>query len=181
MLKHNYPELLLLDIETPFDKWKLLGLLNWSDDPKPHKVDLNRIFEVQNTKYHIFEFWTQEYLGIHEHSFEYPQIAPHSAALLAIHEVKDIPTLLSSSFHITQGGSELKQFDFNPDSQSLKITVEKFGKSRGTLHIFLPEPYQNSPLEIEGSYLSKELCDGLLILELEFTDTAELVIEFIQP
>jgi hypothetical protein len=112
---------------------------------------LAKIFNSNAAKYHFFEFWDKKYFGIHSKSFQTEPIEPHSVKLFAIHEFKDGPTLLSSSFHITQGGLEITQFLFNPDSNSLFISLEKQGTNKGNLYIYLPAPLQTPQIDLEGS------------------------------
>ncbi|MHA1279508.1 MAG: glycoside hydrolase family 36 protein [Candidatus Helarchaeota archaeon] len=178
MLIHNYPEILVLDVETSFDKWKLAGVINWSDDPKSFRIHFDTLSDTHQGKYHVFEFWARQYLGIHEHSFKTEAINPHSAILLTIHEVKETPTLLSSTFHITQGGSEVTEFNFNAASRSLRIALAKKGESHGSLFLYLPPPYLHAEIEIEGEYIHKELVGTLLRIDLKFIDNTALNLLF---
>jgi len=81
-------------------------------------------------------------------SFKIDAINPHSAKIFAIHQAKAIPTLLSSSFHITQGGVEIKQFKFDPQANSLHISLEKQGENKGNLYIYLPDYSKKSKLNL---------------------------------
>lgn len=177
-LEKNFPEILVLDIHTAFDDWKVIGLLNWSNNAKSSVIDLNKIFGPNQEKYHIFEFWEKKYLGIHEKEFKIDVINPHSAKLFAIHQVKTTPTLLSSSFHITQGGVEIKEFKFDSQTNSLQIALEKQGENKGNLYIYLPDYLQKKHIELKGN--SQEFIEkgNILFVNLHFKNKNNLVFEF---
>jgi alpha-galactosidase len=181
LIEGNFPEILTLAIQTPFDNWKVIGLLNWSNKAKNSIIDLNKIFGPNQEKYHIFEFWEKKYLGIHEKEFKIDVINPHSAKLLAIHQVKAIPTLLSSSFHITQGGVEIKQFEFDPQTESLHIALEKQGEHKGNLYIYLPDPLQKKHIELKGDTQEFVENDHILIINLHFKNETKIALEFREP
>jgi alpha-galactosidase len=176
LLEHNFPEILVLDVHTDFDDWKIVGVFNWNKKAKIFSLDLNKIFNSNEEKYHVFEFWDKKYFGIHKKTFQTDLINPHSSKLFAIHEVKDVPTLLSSSFHITQGGLEVTQFLFNSDSNSLHITLEKLGNNKGNLYIYLPESLQTPQIDFEGSGKEIIMKDNILILNLEFQNETQITI-----
>lgn len=178
MLKENYPSILVLDAETEFDTWKLVGFFNWTEETAEFEINLHKIFRTNNVKYHLFEFWSKDYLGIHEETVPIDKIESHSTKLFAIHPVKDIPTLLSTSFHITQGLIEVKKFEFSPEAKALHISLEKPGKNSGSLYIYVPESLINSDITLKGDFRAKTLSKNLLIVDLEFQDVTDLVIDF---
>lgn len=178
LFEKNYPEILMLDVETTFDNWKVIGIFNWSNHSKAFNLDLNQIFSSNQKSYHIFEFWNREYLGIHKEIFQIHSINPHSAKLYAIHEVKDIPTLISSTFHLTQGAIEVKQFAFDPVTPSLHIVLEKIGKNKGSIFLHIPDELLNKEIVIEGDYKDFRRNDNLLTLDLEFSEKTELILKF---
>lgn len=178
LLKQNFPELLTLDVQAPFDNWKVLGIFNWSNKTTNANIDLTKIFSPNQEKYHIFEFWEKKYLGIHEKELLIDVIKPHSAKLFAIHQVKAIPTLLSSSFHITQGGVEIKQFEFDPQTDSLHIALEKQGEHKGTLWIYLPDGLQKKRIDIGENTQEVVEMDNILIINLHFKNETKIALEF---
>jgi hypothetical protein len=178
LLKQKFPEILTLDVQAPFDNWKVLGIFNWSNKTTNANIDLTKIFSPNQEKYHIFEFWEKKYLGIHEKELLIDVIKPHSAKLFAIHQVKAIPTLLSSSFHITQGGVEIKQFEFDPQTDSLHIALEKQGEHKGTLWIYLPDGLQKKRIDIGENTQEVVEMDNILIINLHFKNETKIALEF---
>ncbi len=177
MLKENYPSILMLDLETPFDKWKLIGVLNWSNKTKAYTLNLDQIFDTEKGIYHVFEFWDRKYFGIQESIMECEPLNKHSAKLYSIRQMKDKPSLLSSSFHITQGGTEVKKFDYNEASGSIQIDLEKEGICKGELFIFIPSNLLDKKINIIGEYLEFKLSENTLIIKLEIQNKTTLVIE----
>ncbi|HUX98788.1 MAG TPA: glycoside hydrolase family 36 protein [Candidatus Deferrimicrobium sp.] len=178
MLTKNYPEILVLDITTSFDEWKLVGIFNWSDKSKTRLLNFDEIFDSNHGQHHVFEFWEQKYNGIHENHFEIGPINPHSVKYFAIHEVKEKPTLISSTFHITQGAIEVETFNFNLETKSLHISLNKLGKNRGALFLYIPAKLMDLKYEIEEEYINSRYENNLLIIELEFQDKYTLSIKF---
>ena len=95
-----------------FGSWLVLAVTNISPEKTIEAaVDLAedcRLETGNGRKYAIYDFWNKRFLGVFDKS-AMVSIAPQDTAVLRITPVTtgDLPVLISSSRHITQGGHEL--------------------------------------------------------------------------
>ena len=50
--------------KTAADEWDVVGLFNFGDDPAPRSVSFAALDLPKGTKYTLFEFWEEKFLGI---------------------------------------------------------------------------------------------------------------------
>jgi hypothetical protein len=152
LFRHSYPEILDLYVEKAFGDWHVVGLFNWgenmniltgeSDKDSPKEIQL--IFKEMglspHKEYHLFDFWEQKYLGIHKTSYQ-KLLQPHHSQTISVHEVKNIPQLISSNRHISQGGIELDNVEWDETKCQLKCVMEAVPGFDHTLTFIIPPPY----------------------------------------
>jgi hypothetical protein len=78
---------------------------------------------------------------------------PHETVLLLIKPVSDRPELLTSTFHVTQGGVEVSGIEWHgtwEKGRTLVIELEKAGRQWGELLFAVPEPYRVKEVRLDG-------------------------------
>ena len=95
----------------PFGDWQVAALVNTRENPLELTLDFAadcRLETGEGRCYAVYDYWKGQFLGVHERSVSV-KVAPFETAVLRITPVADdmLPTLVSSSRHITQGGYEL--------------------------------------------------------------------------
>jgi hypothetical protein len=73
--------------------------------------------------------------------------------LLLIKPVSDRPELLTSTFHVTQGGVEVSRIGWRgtwEKGRTLAVELEKAGKQWGALLFAVPEPYRVKEVRLDG-------------------------------
>jgi hypothetical protein len=73
--------------------------------------------------YHLFEFWTQSYLGQTGDRLTI-KVPPHDSRVIAIRKKKDHPQLLGHNRHITMGAAVTKSETWNRDTRTLTLTMD---------------------------------------------------------
>jgi hypothetical protein len=111
------------------ETFSLLALFNWSEEPKPAKINLAKY--GLRKKYHLFEFWTREYLGEIEGRKEAGKIAPHGVKYFALTEVSDQPQIIGLDFHLGIGQGRAK-------IESGKISIALPGRRKGNIYLIMP-------------------------------------------
>jgi hypothetical protein len=160
------------------EPYYLMGIFNWTK--KQQQIILSvKQFQLDPTRaYHIFDFWEKRYYQIQSNDSKEIPLKGHSAKLLAIHPINEIPQLISSTFHITQGGVEIEKFEFNPESDEILIEITKSGQNQGQLYLYLPAPYHEKELvsDAKQSELFHQQ-NGLLGIEIAFADRTQITIK----
>lgn len=134
------PQQLTQAIVRPFERWELVALFNWTDE------DQSRRYQPPVPS-HAFEFWTRRYYPPQQEALSLG-IPAHGCRLLAVRPVQAAPQLVGSTFHLTQGGVELREVKWDPASGVLAVDLHPRGGQRGELTFSWPEGYH---LESLGS------------------------------
>jgi alpha-galactosidase len=135
LFEREMPEVVLVQVARAWARWRLVALFNWSDDPiereLPETVTLN-----ERKPYHVVDFWEQRYLLLGPGALRpVLHIPPHGVVLLGLRAVKPDPHLVTSTFHISQGG-EVTRWQLGDNELSLTLDIGRF--ARGSLWLALP-------------------------------------------
>jgi len=123
------PSLFLVEVKPKcksLGNWWTLGIGNWDDQPLTRKITLSEILpDSSDANFAVFEFRTQEFLGIKSlnDSVEI-KIPAHGMRLLRIAPWKGKPMLLGTDLHFSGGGTEIEEFKSTKDSISGRISTK---------------------------------------------------------
>jgi len=175
------PKFFMREVKTDFDKWYIVGIFNWKDKPINNliinfsdlKLDINK-------KYHVYEFWSEKYLGIFEDKFELPSLKKHACFLVRICEVKDFPQLVGSGLHFLQGKAEISSFQFDENSKKLNIELKFKGHNKEKIFIYTPTrlyPYgsENEAINCNCEIIKSE--PNYMIVQIEFIENGKIIID----
>jgi alpha-galactosidase len=118
----DMPQLFELDCGTH----RLLAAFNWSDESAHVEAPL------PPGRWHIFEFWEREYLGVCEDSLTLP-CPPHGCRLLRLTPDLGRPQVVGSTLHITQGAMEIAREEWA--GAKLRVELRPVAKKNGELFI----------------------------------------------
>jgi len=177
LFEKDRPELFALHIRKDFATWWLVGYFNW--DPE---AEVTREFAVSRLGLEspclVYDFWEQRLLADTSGSLQL-HFDPSSVHLLAIHEHRGVPQVVSTDRHYTQGAVELAQVQWDAAQGTLSgIGLGAPGLS-WTLVIYVPEGFtwdnhtsnswgQSSPVSV----LSYEAM--ILQVRLQFVETDQV-------
>jgi alpha-galactosidase len=119
----NLPRVFELDCGTH----RLLAVFNWSDETTDITTPL------PPGRWHTFEFWQREYLGVCEGVVSLPT-PPHGCRLLRLTPDLAHPQVVGSTLHITMGAAEIASEEW--DGDKLRIVLRPVAKQSGELYIW---------------------------------------------
>lgn len=125
------PSLWLLPVPASYENWNIAGIFNWSHGADSYDLSARALGLSTQKTYYLYEIWSDRYLGEMKGSMRL-NLAPTSCDIISIHEKRDIPIVLSTSRHITQGAVDIADEQWNGDAKILSITSQNL----------LPEPYK---------------------------------------
>jgi len=128
LFDHQFPRELFLKGQP----MSLLALFNWSEQAKPARI--NPAKYGLNGRYHLFEFWSREYLGEVQGRVEAGELAPHGVKYFALTEVKDGPQIIGLDFHLSMGGGHAEA-KTSRDSSKISLSINLLGKRKGNIYI----------------------------------------------
>lgn len=135
------PEILHLPVSTSQESWDLIGIFNWSDHQEDILLDLADTTMDVDKDFLVHDFWMRQYLGIVSKKVSLMNIPPRSAKLLCLREQQNVPQLLSTDLHYSQGAVEILSAGWDEHSHSFMLVCKPPRESEGTFYIHVPEEY----------------------------------------
>lgn len=128
------PRYLIRDLEDPSGGYHLLWVVNWRGGSREFEVRLSEL-GLEPGRYHACEFWTGEYLGEVSDSLKLGSVPGHGSAVVRLTPCGELPRLVGSAVHITQGSVELELLERERDSVSLSMRSGAVGATSVTLSV----------------------------------------------
>jgi hypothetical protein len=162
-----------LKIRKPFGEWTVAGFFNVSEtEPVEHTLPLGRLWLDPARTYIAYDFWKERLHG--EVSGElHLAIPPASVVLLALHEKRNIPQVVSTDRHVLQGAVELEAVTWNAGARTLDgISLGPLGTAHNVA-VYVPEPHrwvQGGPFLFRDfpGFTVKMMDDHLLRIRVRF-------------
>jgi hypothetical protein len=169
------PSALRLEVERPFERWWLQGVLHWDDAP----ADV--VAPLPDEPVHVFDLWEERYFGVQRGQFTFERMAPHSAKLLALRPVRAEPQVVSSTFHFAQGAVEIEDARFDSQAMALTVRLVRPARGQGDILIHVPDGYRESASRGLESDVPAEMSrrpDRLLAVRLSLDERAQFTVRF---
>lgn len=166
------PSVLRLEVERPFERWWLQGVLHWGDVP----ADV--VAPLPDEPVHVFDLWEGRYFGVQRGQVIFECMMPHSAKLLALRPVRAEPQIASSTFHFGQGAVEIEDARFDPEAMALTVRLLRPARGQGEIVIHVPSGYRERSLEGDAPAEMFRRPDGLLAVRLSLEERAEFTLRF---
>lgn len=136
-LTYGIPDQVAVRIIRPWGQWVLLGLFNQEQGEREFVVRWSDL-GLAGGEYHAVEFWSGTYHGLSNIGITVP-VAGHSAVVLAIRADHDEPQLLSTSFHISQGGVEIAEWSYDRERMEAQWETRLGRQALGTFTLWIPK------------------------------------------
>ena len=146
-----FPKLWSLPMSTPHETWQLAAVFNWDDHENDAYFELEALGLPKSKEFLVHDFWMRQYLGKVSQSVTLLNIPPRSAKLLCFREEQDVPQLLATDMHYTQGGVEILSAGWDAHSQSYLLVCKPLRQAKGTCFIHVPEDYLPMSVATYGS------------------------------
>lgn len=124
-----------LSVQTEWDAYNVVSLFNTSDE----ETEAECIFEelgIESGNKLVFEFWSKSFEKTNRIK---TTLAPFETKVYAVREDKGVPTIVSTSRHITQGALELAEIVY--DNKTLSFVSELVENDPYTVSVYIPDGY----------------------------------------
>ena len=166
-------EVFALKIQKPFGEWTVVGIFNISEKEAAERVlPLERLWLDPQKRYVAYDFWNERLHGEVERSLRV-RVPPASVVLLALHQKRGIPQVISTDRHVLQGAVELENVRWSPDTRTLEgVSLGPVGTAHNVA-VYVPEPHpwiQGGPFLFHDfpGYTLKMMDDHLLRVRVRF-------------
>lgn len=147
---------------TMLGDYNVVALFNWEDETKTISITTEELGVNSDAEYSLYEFWTQKSFGIMKDKFTM-DVPAHCVRLLAMHKEKSVPQWISSDRHVAQNAMELKEFEWNTESRTLKGKIQLIGTFPLTMRLRMPEGYCCTKVECDGTKCSANLEENSIL------------------
>ena len=146
--EQEYPALLDLPVANATESWRVAGVINAHPlaRPRDYVIDFAAFGLDAKRDYHLFDFWSGSYLGIHCGSFKVTDLPAGHCRVIGIREVKDVPQVVGTDWHITQGGVEFDAVEYDPRRKAMVCRGLRVQRP-GHIFVYLPAKFRRAEAE----------------------------------
>ena len=148
--EEGIPSLFYYPINRFGEESSIITLFNWSDSKQNRCIQLEEVGLNKDQKYHVYDFWTDSYMGIVSGEISISAQKPHSCLHLAVRPVmNDGIQIISTDLHLLQGEKEIQNIT--------RMNTSPFDAAKAEMWIEL------SPVSLREGKLILHAADGLRI------------------
>ncbi len=151
LYEEPFPKLWSLPISTARETWYLAAVFNWNDYTDEVYFELETLGIPKSKEFLVHDFWMSAYLGKVSGGLTLLNIPPRSAKLLCFREEQEVPQLLATDMHYTQGCVEILSAGWDESSQSYLVVCKPLRQAEGSCFIHVPETYLPISVSTYGS------------------------------
>lgn len=148
LFEADKPEIFELPIKTKFGEWSVVALFNYSNGISDKSVSFSRLRLPKSKSYIAFEFWTQRLTGEFDTELTF-RVMPQSVALFAVHPQREVPFVLSTDRHFTQGAVELTDSTWDASTNTLRGISKGPTSSAHNVTVYVPPEYRWNTARLE--------------------------------
>ncbi|MCF8222712.1 MAG: alpha-galactosidase [Bacteroidales bacterium] len=134
-------------------QYDVVGLFNYDENELKQKVlEFSELGLDDSKRYHIFDFWNNEYLGCWEKAVAF-EIPPTSCRVISLMPDEGEIELVSTSRHITQGWVELEEASYDGQKKEYLGISNVIGGDPYQLHFACPagEYFDITDVRVSGA------------------------------
>ena len=125
-------------IERGEESFEVLALYNFSGEPKKETVELARLGLPETCRCQIWEFWTENYCGSCQGTFE-TVVPPESVRVFRLTPEAGRPVILGTDLHVLMGEMELSDVRWDGGNRTLEFTADRPAGERGSVFLWMPQ------------------------------------------
>ncbi len=146
--RHNGERFLInLAVNTPFDQWNVVDLLNLLETEKTFEIDICSDLGLESGEYVAFDFWEKKPVEIKDGKIRVT-LSGMSSLVASVHKKKGRPQVVSTSRHVTQGASELKDVKWDPALNRLSGVSDVVKGDDYSVFVYVPDGWKAVNAEV---------------------------------
>lgn len=146
--RHNGQRFLInLAVNTPFDQWNVVDLLNLLETEKTFEIDICSDLGLESGEYVAFDFWEKKPVEIKDGKIRVT-LNGMSSLVASVHKKEGRPQVVSTSRHVTQGASELKDVKWDPALNRLSGVSDVVKGDDYSVFVYVPDGWKAVNAEV---------------------------------
>ncbi|GAB4330911.1 MAG: hypothetical protein Kow0069_38520 [Promethearchaeota archaeon] len=125
--------------------WDVLAWINWEGKPRGRVVRLERRWGFDPEKrYLAFEFWAAKPVAVLRGGQEFSTdvVEPHGCVAYRLTEVGQVPAVVGSSYHLSQGAVEVGSTRWDEGAGLFEVTMAGGFEREGVLWVHVPAGWE---------------------------------------
>ena len=171
LFERTIPSLWHLHGKRDAAEWEIVGVFNFEDRPEHRTLDFASIGLPEDALATVFEFWNEQFLGVHRQRLTL-KMPPQSSRILSISRLTGRPRVIGTNMHVLQGHHEIVHVAWDDKSRTLRGRCRRAPGMTGSVFLYVPpgyRPHQEFPLGPTSARLT-HIRGNLWKHELEFRD-----------
>ena len=173
LYESKFPQIWNLPVTSPYESYNVVAVFNWTDIKADVDFTLDPLGLNRSRYYLVHDFWNREFLGNVREQVTLFDIPSRSVKLLCLRAEQNVPQLLATDIHLTQGDAEVLSAGWDKRSQSFLAVCKPPRRSKGTLFIHVPQGYVPAAIACYGA--DYRFRWDRQIYEIEFNSSTALV------
>ena len=173
LYENKFPQIWNLPVTSPYESYNVVGVFNWTDIKADVDFTLDSLGLNRSRYYLVHDFWNREFLGNVRERVTLFDIPSRSVKLLCLRAEQNVPQLLATDTHLTQGGVDVLSAGWDNRSQSFLAVCKPPRRSKATLFIHVPQDYVPAAIACYGA--DYHFRWNKQIYEFEFNSSTALV------
>jgi hypothetical protein len=172
-------EVFAVKIRRPFGEWTVAGIFNRDENEVvERRLPLERLWLEARKTYLAYDFWRERLHGEVQGELRV-RVPPASVVLLALHEMRDLPQVISTDRHVLQGAVELENVRWDTGARTLEgVSLGPAGTAHNVA-VYVPEPHpwvQGGPFLFHDfpGFTLKMMDDHILRVRVRFEQTTRV-------
>jgi len=132
----------LLEIDRPFERWNVLARFSWDTALDAEWVKFSDLGLAAGQEYLVYEFWTNRLMGIFKDSFPAEAQTAKNVHVYSIRTKLDRPQIISTSRHISQGGVDLAEVNWDEKTLRLFGSSDVTGADQYAITLYVPTRFE---------------------------------------
>jgi alpha-galactosidase len=136
LFRQEMPAEVVTPVPRAWATWQLVGLFNWESKEAELPLPVRLPDFDPGVDYHVVDFWNRRYLPLQRgEALPTFAVSPHGAVLLGLRRVHAPPQLVTTTFHISQGG-EVTDWEVGEGEVTLRLELGRIAD--GEVWLTLP-------------------------------------------
>ncbi|MDD5603819.1 MAG: hypothetical protein PHG48_07085, partial [Eubacteriales bacterium] len=127
-----------------FGSWNIIDVFNTAAENREARIDISADLhlDVENgERYLLYDFWASEVICTTSEEFSL-SLPPFGSKVVSVHRLTDIPQIISTSRHITQGAYDLHEAEWDGSENVLSGSSDMAGGDMYKIVIYVPEGFR---------------------------------------
>lgn len=161
--EHPFSTLWAIHLNRYESHWCVMG--RFATIPlQASEIELKKLGLSGEKKYHAFDFWQEQYLGIVKERIACKALEIGQCQIVCLREVQEFPQFLASSRHVSMDAVSVIKAEYRGNEFELQLSCVP--EAAENYYLYLPRDYEFVSLQSSGAEVQSEISKQILKLRI---------------